>query len=115
MRCKAGLLILIVDLVVRLQILKTDLVTYASPLPAAADRVSCDGQGVYILSDGQPTDKTDSTLNSVMNASLNSTTFNCSASGALSSTRDWHCMSNYAKKLLMVEEFKALLQMQPTL
>lgn len=78
---------------------KTDLVTYASPLPAAADRVSCDGQGVYILSDGQPTDKTDSTLNSVMNASLNSTTFNCSASGALSSTRDWHCMSNYAKKL----------------
>src|SRR5690606_35661422 len=69
------------------------------PLPAAADRVSCDGQGIYILSDGQPTDKTDSTINSVMNASLNSTTFNCSASGAPSSTRDWHCMSNYAKKL----------------
>ena len=78
---------------------KTDLVSYDSPLPAAADRVSCDGQGIYILSDGQPTDKTDSTINSVMNASLNSTTFNCSASGALSSTRDWHCMSNYAKKL----------------
>lgn len=78
---------------------KTDLVSYNSPLPAAADRVSCDGQGVYILSDGQPTDKTDSTLNSVMNASLDSTSFNCSASGALSSTRDWHCMSNYAKKL----------------
>ena len=78
---------------------KSDLLSYQSPLPAAADRVSCDGQGVYILSDGVPTEKTDSTLNSTMNATLNSTTFSCSASGALSSTRDWHCMSNYAKKL----------------
>ncbi|CAB1208057.1 pilus assembly protein [Acinetobacter bouvetii] len=78
---------------------KTDLLSYASPLPVAEDRVSCDGQGVYILSDGQPTDKTDATLNSIMNASLNSTTFDCSAAGALSGTRDWHCMSNYAKKL----------------
>lgn len=78
---------------------KSDLVTYDSPLPAVADRVSCDGQGVYILSDGQPTDKTDSTLSSIMNATLNTTSFSCSTSGALSSTRDWHCMSNYAKKL----------------
>lgn len=76
-----------------------DYTTYKSPLPETADRVSCDGQGVYILSDGEPTDMTDSTLNSLMNASLDSTSFNCSASGALSSTRDWHCMSNYAKKL----------------
>lgn len=72
---------------------KTDLVSYASPLPPAADRVSCDGQGVYILSDGQPTDKTDATLNATMNASLNSTSFNCSASGALSGTRDWHTLT----------------------
>ncbi|NUF36534.1 pilus assembly protein PilY [Acinetobacter lactucae] len=78
---------------------KADLLSYASPLPAAADRVSCDGQGVYILSDGEPTNKTDSTLNSVMNASLSSTSFDCAASGALSSTNDWHCMSNYAKRL----------------
>ncbi len=78
---------------------KTDLLSYASPLPAEADRVSCDGQGVYILSDGEPTDKSDATLNATMNATLNSTSFNCSASDALSSTRDWHCMSNYARKL----------------
>lgn len=78
---------------------KNDLLSYASPLPAVADRVSCDGQGVYILSDGIPTEKDDATLNSVMNASLNSNSFDCSASGALSSTRDWHCISNYAKRL----------------
>jgi type IV pilus assembly protein PilY1 len=28
---------------------KTDLLSYSSPLPAAVDRVSCDGQGVYGL------------------------------------------------------------------
>ena len=78
---------------------KSDLLSYASPLPVASSRVSCDGQGVYILSDGIPTEKDDSTLNSIMNTSLNSTTFDCAASGALASSNDWHCMSNYAKKL----------------
>ncbi|WP_406564647.1 pilus assembly protein [Alkanindiges hydrocarboniclasticus] len=87
---------------------KTDLLSYSSPLPAAADRVSCDGQGVYILSDGVPTEKDDSTLNSVMNASLNSTTFSCSASGALTSDSDWHCMSNYAKKLFNGGEIQSV-------
>lgn len=77
----------------------TDYTTYKSPLPAAEDRVSCDGQGVYILSDGEPTERSSATLNLTMNASLNSTSFSCNAAGALSSTRTWHCMSNYAKKL----------------
>lgn len=78
---------------------KANRLSYNSPLPLASDRVSCDGQGVYILSDGEPSDKNDSTLNSIMSASLDSTSFSCSASGALTSTRDWHCMSNFAKKL----------------
>ena len=78
---------------------KADGLSYASPLPLPVDRVSCDGQGVYVLSDGIPTEKTDATLNSTMNATLNSTSFACNTAGALSSIRDWHCMSNYAKKL----------------
>lgn len=87
---------------------KADGLSYNSPLPTASDRVSCDGQGVYILSDGVPTDKTDATLNSTMNAALNSNSFSCSASGALGSTRDWHCMSNFAKKLFNGGEIQSL-------
>lgn len=78
---------------------ETNYTLYRSPLPAVNDRQSCDGQGVYILSDGVPTPKTDSTLESVMNAALNSTSFNCSAAGGLGTDNDWHCMSNFAKKL----------------
>ncbi|RZL15283.1 MAG: pilus assembly protein PilY, partial [Pedobacter sp.] len=67
---------------------------YKSPLPAASDRVSCDGQGVYILSDGEPTDNVDTT---VMAKALNVDTFSCS--DGLTGGTNWDCMSSFAKKL----------------
>lgn len=70
---------------------------YKSPLPAAADRVSCDGQGVYILSDGAPTANVETSL---MKKSLNDSSaaaFSCS--GGLSGGSDWDCMGEFAKKL----------------
>ncbi|MDN5511401.1 PilC/PilY family type IV pilus protein [Acinetobacter sp.] len=67
---------------------------YKSPLPALTDRVSCDGQGVYILSDGEPTANVNTDL---MKKSLNATTFSCS--GGLTGGSDWDCMGEYAKKL----------------
>ncbi|MCU4322859.1 pilus assembly protein PilY [Acinetobacter schindleri] len=71
--------------------------TYKSPLPAVADRQSCDGQGVYILSDGIPSDKDDSSIESVMSSALAGESFSCS--GGLSGGTDWHCKSNFAQKL----------------
>lgn len=72
---------------------------YQSPLPIAAKRQSCDGQGVYMLSDGEPTAKTASTLESAMKAALKASSFSCSESGALGSSNNWNCMSVFAKKL----------------
>ncbi|QIO07023.1 PilC/PilY family type IV pilus protein [Acinetobacter shaoyimingii] len=67
---------------------------YISPLPAAEDRQSCDGQGVYILSDGVPTD----TVNTdVLAQALNDTSFSCS--NGLTGGTNWNCMSIFAKKL----------------
>ena len=70
---------------------------YKSPLPAVADRVSCDGQGVYSLSDGAPTANVETSL---MKKSLNDSSaaaFSCS--GGLSGGSDWNCMGEFAKKL----------------
>lgn len=79
---------------------------YISPLPAAADRVSCDGQGVYILSDGAANGTTTARSTSIMSAALGTSGggFNCS--GGLADANDpdgnpggWHCMGEFAKKL----------------
>ncbi|MCG2608066.1 pilus assembly protein PilY [Acinetobacter sp. SM34] len=79
---------------------------YSSPLPAVADRQSCDGQGVYILSDGAANNSSNDEALSVMKASLTTTyasTLNCSDSliGANGNSTDsaLGCMANYAKKL----------------
>lgn len=73
----------------------TNRTTYKSPLPAVADRVSCDGQGVYLLSDGIPSSNANS---DVLAAALKETSF--SSSGGLSGgSSDWSYMSNFAKKL----------------
>lgn len=72
----------------------TNYTTYLSPLPAVANRQSCDGQGVYILSDGVPTSNASS---SVMAQALNRNSF--SSSGGLSGGTDWDYMSNFAKEL----------------
>jgi len=79
---------------------------YISPLPAAEDRVSCDGQGIYILSDGAANGTTTARSTSIMAAALgaNGTGFNCT--GGLADANDpdnnpggWHCMGELAKKL----------------
>lgn len=79
---------------------------YSSPLPAVADRQSCDGQGVYILSDGEANRSSNDEALSVMKASLtptHGTTLGCSntlvdANGN-STESALGCMANYAKKL----------------
>ena len=74
---------------------------YISPLPAAADRVSCDGQGVYILSDGAANVSSNARAKSVMSAALDSTSFTCPSSGGLNTggAASWNCMGEFAKKL----------------
>lgn len=77
---------------------------YISPLPPVADRVSCDGQGVYVLSDGEANGMdTSSSAPSVMQPALGSFGggFSCPVSGGLNSARlaSWHCMGEFAKKL----------------
>lgn len=81
----------------------TDQSQYNSPLPAVANRQSCDGQGIYFLSDGEPNKTTDTRSASIMSTALGSTfgaVFNCS--GGLSNTTadsGWACMGEFAKRL----------------
>ncbi|MBJ9702543.1 PilC/PilY family type IV pilus protein [Acinetobacter calcoaceticus] len=76
---------------------------YQSPLPAVANRQSCDGQGIYFLSDGEPNNTTNTRSASVMSTALGGTLgadFNCS--GGLSNTSSdsgWACMGEFAKRL----------------
>ncbi len=75
---------------------------YKSPLPASADRVSCDGQGIYFLSDGAANSSSTSEATQVMSKALgnNGTGFSCT--GGLSNTGSdsaWDCMGEFAKKL----------------
>lgn len=77
---------------------------YISPLPPVADRVSCDGQGVYVLSDGEANGMDNSSsAPSVMQPALGSfgSSFTCPTSGGLANgtTASWHCMGEFAKKL----------------
>lgn len=73
----------------------TNYTTYKSPLPAPNDRVSCDGQGIYILSDGDPT--ANNVKSSVLASALNRSSY--SGSGGLSGGNDWDYMSNFARDL----------------
>lgn len=85
--------------------------TYKSPLPAVADRASCDGQGIYFLSDGVPNNSSDTAATTVMKKALQGTSasastadfgsaFNCT--GGLSNINNnsgWACMSKFAQAL----------------
>lgn len=81
----------------------------ASPLPAVADRKSCDGQGVYILSDGEPNDGPEAEVLPAMKNTLGSfgSDFSCPSNGLVNTTygsesianSGWHCMGEYAKRL----------------
>ena len=78
-----------------------DNTTYDSPLPAVADRQSCDGQGVYILSDGAANTTDDTRSSNLMSSALDTFGGNFSCAGGLADNSDggWRCMGEFAKKL----------------
>lgn len=75
---------------------------YISPLPPTSERVSCDGQGVYILSDGEANNSSNARSKSIMSAALDGATdFSCPTSGGLvtGDSASWNCMGEFAKRL----------------
>ncbi|BAP35282.1 putative type 4 pili biogenesis protein PilY [Acinetobacter guillouiae] len=78
---------------------------YDSPLPIVADRQSCDGQGVYILSDGAANSTSENQASTLMSNALDSFGNNFSCNGGLPEGYDgnnpggWRCMGEFAKKL----------------
>ena len=74
--------------------------TYNSPLPNTA--ATCDGQGVYILSDGQPNNTSDVNSANIMAKALNQTSFSCDVSNGLTNSHSdsgWKCMGAFARSL----------------
>ncbi len=84
---------------------------YISPLQPAASRVSCDGQGIYVLSDGEANGSSASQSTSIMSAALETSTsnFTCPSTGGLSTgaAASWNCMGEFAKKLYNGGEIQA--------
>lgn len=76
-----------------------DQTSYTSPLPTK--KVSCDGNGIYFLSDGEANSSSTSRAQTLMRAALNDNSFVCPSSGGLSSSGSgaWHCMGALAKRL----------------
>lgn len=80
---------------------------YHSPLPEQDKRVSCDGQGVYILSDGAANTTSDTRASKLMSAALDTYGTGFSCYGGLSDAYDdtgralggWNCMGEFAKRL----------------
>jgi type IV pilus assembly protein PilY1 len=84
---------------------------YKSPLPAVADRASCDGQGIYFLTDGYPNSSSTSRATTLMQTALGSTYgagFSCTGGlsdagtayqGSGNGDPAWSCMSTFAQKL----------------
>lgn len=87
----------------------SDKTAYESPLPAVEDRQSCDGQGVYVLSDGAANSTSETRASNLMATALGAYGSNFSCSGGLTDAQDpysqgkpygsWHCMGEFAKKL----------------
>lgn len=82
-----------------------DDLNYISPLPAADKRQSCDGQGVYILSDGEANQSSENSAKPLMQQALQDANFSCPATSGLTnlSGSAWHCMGELAKKLFNKE------------
>lgn len=72
---------------------------YKSPLPA--NQASCDGQGVYFLSDGAANASSNDRAAALMQKSLGSLAFQCSTDlpNQNDSNSAWNCMGAYAKSL----------------
>ncbi|WP_180180614.1 PilC/PilY family type IV pilus protein [Acinetobacter sp. YH01021] len=83
----------------------TDLTYYSSPLPAEKERQSCDGQGIYLLSDGAANSTSETRAKSVMSEALGTFGSGFSCSGGLAEAYEgsnpgaWTCMGEFAKKL----------------
>lgn len=77
----------------------TDQTSYTSPLPT--QKVSCDGNGIYFLSDGEANSSSTSRAQTLMRSALNDNSFVCPSSGGLSTSGDgaWNCMGELAKRL----------------
>lgn len=75
---------------------------YKTPLPDVADRATCDGQGIYFLSDGQANASSESAATQVMKKALTpafSSDFNCN-SGLVGDTESaYNCMGAFAKRI----------------
>ena len=85
---------------------KTDTNSYESPLPPVADRQSCDGQGVYVLSDGAANSTSETRASTLMSNALGATygnDFNCEGGLAEgfegSNPGGWRCMGEFSKRL----------------
>ncbi|WP_410169794.1 pilus assembly protein PilY [Acinetobacter towneri] len=81
-----------------------DELNYKSPLPEVAKRQSCDGQGIYVLSDGEANRSGSTKVLPLMQQALNDTSFKCPTNGLTnlnSGNGDsaWHCMGEFAKYL----------------
>lgn len=78
------------------------LAQYKTPLPDPDDRQSCDGQGVYILSDGEANGSSLSEASSVMKAALTdsfNTDFDCDTDIPNTGNSASGCSGVFAKKL----------------
>ncbi|MCK4077657.1 PilC/PilY family type IV pilus protein [Acinetobacter radioresistens] len=84
-----------------------DKTKYSSPLPAADKRASCDGNGIYFLSDGAANSSSAVQAQTLMRAALDNNNFTCPTSGGLrnldesnkSKVSAWNCMGELAKYL----------------
>ena len=87
----------------------TDQTSYTSPLPT--QKVSCDGNGIYFLSDGEANSSSTSRAQTLMRTALNDNSFECPTdglknlvtgtdrSGNANDWSAWHCMGELAKRL----------------
>ena len=81
----------------------------SSPLPAVSDRKSCDGQGVYMLSDGEPNDGPEPAVMLSMQNVLGrfGNDFRCPTNGLINTTYNsesspnsgWHCVGELARRI----------------
>ena len=83
--------------------------SYSSPLPTK--KVSCDGNGIYFLSDGEANSSSTSRAQTLMRTALNDNSFECPTdglknlvtgtdrSGNANDWSAWHCMGELAKRL----------------
>ncbi|MDO6645597.1 PilC/PilY family type IV pilus protein [Acinetobacter guillouiae] len=75
---------------------------YLSPLPSDANKASCDGQGIYFLSDGVANNTSDDRALSLMKKSLDSKSSLFSCTNEIpnaDSGSAWRCMGAYSKSL----------------